>query len=259
MEAPTIPRASKNDAARVKFIKNTQPAILAYAQASKKAGAVLDPTTDPIAKGRLLDTETFLTWLEESVDMNPALKKQSNLPTILSVIYARAEFHFPEDLRRKAQALHEKWDAENWGAPAKPEPQPGGGVDTEDVNDDRGEEDDDGGNPRGPVSRRESTARSGNTRTHYPPPTHTIWGRKGIFHGLAKKVNIDTGRATTVFNDQLLSSKKDPKVYGHNGLTVGQWFPSQLSALWHGAVGSSQGGMSGHTANGAYSIVVSGA
>lgn len=258
MEAPTIPRESKNDAARVKFIKNTQPTILAYAQASKKAGTVLDPATDANAKGRLLDTETLLTWLEESVDMNPTLKKQSNLPIILNVIFARPEFHFPEELRKKAQDLSEKWEAENWGAPAKPEPQPGGGVETEDGAG-YGSEEDASALSRPVAGRRDSTVRSGNTKTHYPPPTHAIWGRNGIFHGLAKKVNIDTGRATTVFNDRLLSAKKDPKVYGHNGLSVGQWFPSQLAALFHGAVGSSQGGISGHTANGAYSIVVSGA
>lgn len=257
MEAPTIARESKNDDARIKFIKNALPTISAYAQASRKAGAVLDATTDPVAKGRLLGTETFLSWLEDSVDMNPNLKQKSNLPSILALIYDRPEFHFPENLRVKAQGLFERWEAENWGAPARPEPQPGGGEDVEDSGE-NGSEDHE---VNVVISTSAASGRASTARTiiHYPPAAHPIWGHAGIFHGLARKENTDTGYLSTVFNDRLLHLKKDPKVYGHNGLSVGQWFPSQLAALFAGAVGSSQGGISGHTANGAYSIVVTNA
>ena len=46
-------------------------------------------------------------------------------------------------------------------------------------------------------------------------------------------------------------------VVGHNGLTVGQWWPRRICALRDGAHGSSMGGIAGSANTGAYSIVVS--
>jgi hypothetical protein len=254
MEAPRIPRESKNDDGRVKYIGHAQNSVLRYAQSSRKAKAILDPTTDPAAKGRLEDTEALLSWLEDSVDMNPYLKEKTNLPKILEVIYATPQFYFPTNLQAKARSLFEKWEAENWGAPAAPEPQAGGGVEVAED----GSSEEEGATPVSPTHRRRESAGVART-THIPPPNHPIWGVNGIYHGLARKVNLETGFRATVFNPNLLHLKKDPKQFGHNGLEVGQWFPSQLSALFHGAVGSSQGGISGHTALGAYAIVVSNA
>lgn len=255
MAAPAIARESTNDAARIQFINNKSVSVKRYALDSRKAGTVLG-AADPVARGRLEDTDALLSWLDTSVDMNPELKSKTNLLKLLELIYKEPKIHFSENTRSKAKALVDRWSAENWGAPAAPEPQIGGGSDTgEGINDNALEEDVSGPS----INRRPSTIRSGSTRIHYPPPAHAIWGQNGIFHGLAKKENLDTGTISTVLNDRLTSQKKDPKIYGHNGLKVGQWFPSQLSALVNGAVGASQAGISGHTANGAYSIVVSGA
>ena len=46
--------------------------------------------------------------------------------------------------------------------------------------------------------------------------------------------------------------------FGHNGLTVGQWWPYRICALRDGAHGATQGGIAGSAKDGAYSVVVSG-
>lgn len=50
--------------------------------------------------------------------------------------------------------------------------------------------------------------------------------------------------------------RRSAKVSGHNGLAMGAWFPTRLSALANGAHGASQAGISGNIDYGAFSIVV---
>ena len=45
--------------------------------------------------------------------------------------------------------------------------------------------------------------------------------------------------------------------FGHNGLTVGQWFPFRICALNAGAHGATQAGIAGSEKTGAFSVVVS--
>ena len=54
------------------------------------------------------------------------------------------------------------------------------------------------------------------------------------------------------------SAARPCNVFGHNGLTVGQWWPYRICALRDGAHGATQGGIAGSVHGGAYSIVVSG-
>jgi hypothetical protein len=49
-----------------------------------------------------------------------------------------------------------------------------------------------------------------------------------------------------------------PKVYGANGLVLGQWWPTQLCTVRDGAHGSTQGGITGAEDLGAFSIILSG-
>lgn len=50
---------------------------------------------------------------------------------------------------------------------------------------------------------------------------------------------------------------RDPKQFGDNGAVLGQWWPSQLSAVRDGIHGAAQGGIYGDKEQGAYSIVLS--
>lgn len=52
--------------------------------------------------------------------------------------------------------------------------------------------------------------------------------------------------------------KRSADRFGHNGLTVGDWWPFQLFSLRDGAHGAKMGGIYGKISSGAYSVVISG-
>jgi hypothetical protein len=56
--------------------------------------------------------------------------------------------------------------------------------------------------------------------------------------------------------DPTYRHRRSAKVSGHNGLDIGAWFPTRLSALVNGAHGASQAGIAGNIEYGAFSIVV---
>jgi hypothetical protein len=88
-----------------------------------------------------------------------------------------------------------------------------------------------------------------------PPPRHyPIFGIDGIMHGVALKIGARR-------KDYILDShypKREAKVYSHNGLQVGDWWPMQLLALFHGAHGARMGRIAGNAETGAYSVVTAG-
>ncbi|GJC94667.1 YDG/SRA domain-containing protein [Colletotrichum higginsianum] len=100
------------------------------------------------------------------------------------------------------------------------------------------------------------TNKAANGETIPPPADHEIWGRGGIMHGLALR---PTDRFTVALNPVYTEEKRPANVYGHNGLTVGDWFPNQLSALFNGAHGSSNAGIYFQKDEGAFSVIVAGA
>jgi hypothetical protein len=92
------------------------------------------------------------------------------------------------------------------------------------------------------------------TTIRLPSPQHPIFGTEGIMHGVALKINAQRNNYVL----DLRYQKRDAKVYGHNGLEVGSWWPMQLLALFHGAHGMKIGGIAGNTETGAYSVVAGG-
>lgn len=88
-----------------------------------------------------------------------------------------------------------------------------------------------------------------------PPPTsHPVFGTSGIMHGVVPK--ISSRRKNYILDSRY--SKRDAKVFGHNGLTVGDWWPMQLLALFHGAHGARMCGIAGNAQTGANSVVTAG-
>ncbi|WYZ46006.1 hypothetical protein EsH8_IX_000231 [Colletotrichum jinshuiense] len=88
-----------------------------------------------------------------------------------------------------------------------------------------------------------------------PALNDPIFGIDGPMCGIAYK----QGKTKTYEqNPDFSHLKKFAGVFGHNGLTVGDWWPMQVAAFFKGAHGSWQGGISGHAAQGAHSIVTSG-
>lgn len=102
-------------------------------------------------------------------------------------------------------------------------------------------------------------ARTGSRRTSVtgggPPADHPIWGVNGIMHGA---VMITEGKTHYKIDDRYMDEKRDAKVYGDNGLSVGDWFPKMVIAHFKGAHSGGIRGISGDPDRGAFSISVSG-
>ncbi|EMC93824.1 hypothetical protein BAUCODRAFT_74823 [Baudoinia panamericana UAMH 10762] len=196
--------------------------------------------------------DEFLTFLEERVRMTPEVKRRSEVDLALRQLYARPEYKFPKSCAGRAEALYHYFEQAGWDD---------GGTDGADGD----EQSEEPAPKRAKKERNDSAApRGGSPSTsivRYPPPNHSIWGINGIMHGVARKTPIGntTGRRVSdVFDDRYRDERRDPKVFGHNGIEVGQWYPTQLFACFHGAHGHLQAGISGDADSGAYSVVVSG-
>ncbi len=68
---------------------------------------------------------------------------------------------------------------------------------------------------------------------------------------------VDGGRRSYKLDPNANPPPRSCNVRGHNGLTVGQWWPLRMCAIRDGAHGSSVGGIAGGEKSGAFSIVVS--
>lgn len=105
-----------------------------------------------------------------------------------------------------------------------------------------------------------------------PPSRHTGPSRKRLVRNqrpfadnpfttaLMRNINVTGGgggqpRAYAIRN---LTEKRPWNVVGHNGMSVGQWWPFRACIIRDGAHGASQGGIDGGEKSGAYAIVVAG-
>ena len=220
---------------------------------------VIQPLAQKTTKGDVLQMDTvevrellnkldkLLTWLETDVTMSEALKKNTQIDVGLKLIFGTPRYQFPEVYSARARALHEKWTAENWGASEVQDE-----ANTESSDEDAGEQT---GRRDSVAAKRARVENTGvkTTTVRFPSPDHPIWGKDGIMHGVAL-----TGRARRTYKLDPRYKQRTAKVYGHNGLNSGDWFPYQIIALFRGAHGSAMGGVSGNTDLGAYSIVVAG-
>ncbi|KAI1181089.1 PUA-like domain-containing protein [Nemania sp. FL0916] len=91
------------------------------------------------------------------------------------------------------------------------------------------------------------------TTTVQPPAANDpIFGLNGILYG----ITIETSGGRKRYRLRTDISRRNHKVYGDNGIALGDWFPLQVTALFRGAHGAHMGGISGNEDTGAYSIVV---
>lgn len=92
--------------------------------------------------------------------------------------------------------------------------------------------------PRQPISRQ-------------PPDTNDP-----AYRSIMRNITVTDGR-TRKYSLTDKSAATPCNRFGHNGLTVGQWFPFRICALNAGAHGATQAGIAGSEKIGAFSIVVS--
>ncbi|KAK5116124.1 hypothetical protein LTR62_008450 [Meristemomyces frigidus] len=210
----------------------------------------------------------LLDWLETGALMTPELKIRSEAPEMLQKMFAFEQYHFPAEFVQRSRALHERFEMAGWN-----ERGPGEDEEVEGVNGDAA--------PARKRQRSQSTAEAVDKRAFLPPANHSIWGVDGIMHGVACSISYQpdgSHRRTLVYDERYAELRRSAKVFGHNGITVGTWYPRQLvvsppstssplsepadknkqKACFHGAHGSTQAGISGSAEQGAFSIIVAG-
>lgn len=183
-----------------------------------------DRSAEAIDRDICFVKERYLPFLEFDVSSRLTLEmaRYGKVKEAL-LLLSDPENKLPQDIAKKANELYKRFDAMGWNASTP--------------------------TPAGRAERRSSTGR-------YPPEDHPIWGEHGIMHGVIMERG-QGGRPVYLLDDRF--TPRNAKVYGHNGLQPGQWFPRQESLRFHGGHTQKQRGISGHEETGAYSIVVSGA
>jgi len=231
------------------FIKTKRLRVIQTLAQKSSKGLLDESLTEQLA--------LLLEWLDNEVQMTPQLRSFTKLDLGVKLIFSEPKYRFAEQAVVRARHLYEKWVEENWGAKEVAE---------DDLDEARLQFDDPEGNDSGteaaPRDRRtpiHASAFSTNreepsfSTVRVPRDDHPIYGVNGIMHGILIKKGK---RKSEILDRRYL--QRSAKVYGRNGLSVGAWFATRLVALFRGAHGSTQAGISGNQDNGAYSIVVAG-
>ena len=201
--------------------------LAAHAKTSKTKPYLESPSVaDKILLHRL---GLFLTRLDDEVQMTPDFKQKTKIDAGMNAI-CNEQFGFPVQYVEKAKALLEKWEGQNWGAPVVIR------------NEEAAESDSDAKVSGVRAGRKRKRTRSSNGDPNYlqlPRPDHYIWGLEGIMHGICYARSIN-GRRSPQLDPRYKTEQRAANVPGHNGLTVGAWFPLQIVALFKGAHGHAQ-------------------
>ncbi|KAI0376214.1 PUA-like domain-containing protein [Hypomontagnella monticulosa] len=260
--------------------------LIALGTKSRHMGRPVNSADGQVFQDLLLDSKQYLRWLA-TIEMTPQFKAQSEMEDILQYLIDDPTMYYPDDLKKSALLLCEKWEFEGWGtnyaaaddddeesvistpnlspvpspqSPPRPILPPVAGIALP---------------PQPPIppvagiglSQSQilpPVAALGPTQQSPPRPIagiggppprdHPIYGVRGIMHGVVIGRNA-VGGLTYRLNRDI--PQRPSKVHGHNSLPVGIWFANQLVALHRGAHGSRMGGIAGTRDTGAYSIVVS--
>jgi SAD/SRA domain len=175
---------------------------------------------------------------------------------------------FPTSYQGLADYLIEKFERQHWGEPPKGEKDTGAiSKKSKRVRDDQDES--------GTIAKKPKRVSLNKNEIKQPPPNHPIFGKEGIMRGtLWYLTEGPTPRGVIALDENY--ERKDSKVFGHNGLKVGDWWARSLAALRDGAhgihhpffnnnlklietffLGQRTAGVSGSLELGAYSVIIS--
>lgn len=200
----------------------------------------------PNRRARVLTEEEYrelrsiLRTLSSITSISPETAKILKLKDMLKILNGTAsntKWVFPQPFPSIATTALEQYERVNWGA-----------VEEISVINQDATDDSHAGRRFHPLMNDRSV-----TRSRQPPPNHPIFGTAGIMRGIL--VDTSGGKVKRSIEP---SQIRNSKIVGHNGLTVGQWWPFQICALRDGAHGSMMSGIAGGENEGAFSIVVSG-
>lgn len=220
----------------------------------------LDMSAEGRCRELVLRCFSFMTWLE-NLKPYPELKTQTNIVKHLEYVYKHPEkYHFPDTLRYRAETLVREWERVNWGlgrrqalereaeqtaaaASASASSTSASATANKQVT-----------NQEVAAQLDLATRRRLQRVRVSQDPNHPIYGLNGIMHGVCRQ---EKG-AGWMLDKRYTAEKRRADVFGHNGLQVGDWFPTQLVALFKGAHGMSMAGIFAHKDGAAFSVVVSG-
>ena len=223
-ERPLILPTSED--ALIKFLSDTNKQLISH------MAIMLTRKPHLINEGHHRDLRAFLRALK-NLQMTPKIKGKTGMEAAMMILYANPRFQgvWPKEIAAYAKGLRDQWEESKWGQ-------------GELVDDTESEVDGSAVEPRA-VSAASSVLRSA-------PQNHSIYGIRGIMRGIIlRKI-----KTTSYLFDPQFVGRRDAKVFGHNGLTVGDWWPRQICALRDGAHGVKMGGIAGNILTGAYSILV---
>lgn len=220
----------------------------------------VNPKKLPLTATETDDIVMVCGALMNATGLNSKLIREANIKNTLLAILNRGmrKTSYPPHAVEAAQAAFNRFEADRWGA----------------ANEDVLSETE--------ASAGESARRGGfrNTTTpppqdlgqyRFPPENHPIYGRDGIMKGtivnrggrsISTKLCKTSPSAPsetcllTIIAPKYLT--RNTKVFGHNGLEVGTWWPRQICALRDGAHGSMNGGIHASKTQGAFSVVIAG-
>lgn len=228
--------------AKVKEWIDLQQPTTRYALASRRLGRIPDPSE--LTKEQLGKTNEFLDRLG-SAKMSADLLQSAHIKDGLERIARSEEFHFPEEVKQRAEGLLQRFEAENWGtgaAPAAPAAD----------NDDNSNNDASNSDSVVPQSAAIApVGAQGNTTVTVVlnAANHPEFGPNGMFHGLV------------LVNGHWRIDKSIPHLLanrvGHNSLRLGDWWYNRHCVLRDGGHGHSQAGVAGNQTDGAISIAIS--
>lgn len=180
--------------------------------------------------------------MEETVPPN----SQEHLRKSLGLLFEdRFQNLLPEGLATWGASIYAKLESLNWGAGS-----------TFDGNNVQAEDEQDLPMSSSTTPRTRSPTSEGTSNVRAPPADHPIWGVNGVMHGLMMKQGAKG--IIYLFDQRYKSEKRDARVFGHNGLTPGDWWPLLRVAIFHGAHGHVMAGIYGSSSEGTYSVIVSG-
>ncbi|KAI0458530.1 hypothetical protein F5B21DRAFT_512030 [Xylaria acuta] len=185
-------------------------------------------------ENRFADAGLYLDWLETNLEMTPHINSVTKIELVLETLIDPIN-NVPSNMANKAKALINKYKAENWGQDV--------------VADEPDESPTAQSLPAAP-----STAEPTIGVIQLPLSNDPVYGVSGIMYGII----VDTSGKRKDYRLRADIPRKSAKVYGHNDIALGTWYPFQINAIFWGAHGARMAGIAGSVTSGAWSIVVAG-
>ncbi|KAI1755857.1 hypothetical protein F4782DRAFT_527216 [Xylaria castorea] len=190
-------------------------------------------------ENRFADADLYLDWLETNLEMTPTINTSTAVQMVLEELIKPIN-NVPGEMVIKAKALFDKYEADNWGQ--------------DNVADEPDESQTAQGLTATPSTQAASTATPTISVIQLPPANDPTYGVSGMMHGII----VDTSGRRKDYRLRADIPRKSAKVYGHNDIALGTWYPFQINALFWGAHGARMAGIAGSVTSGAWSIVVAG-